>query len=57
MIGQADSDDGRRKTKAHMIEEADIMEIMRVKMEMGLFSHKLGPLGTMLGFSFMFTLA
>ena len=55
MISQADSDDGRRKTKAHLMEEVDRMEIMRVKMEMGSFLHKLEPSGTILGFSFMFT--
>ncbi len=43
MIGQADSDDGRRKTKAHLMEEADRMAITRVKMEMGSFLHKLEP--------------
>jgi len=43
MIGQADSDDGRRKTKAHLMEEADRMEIMRVKMDMASFLHKLEP--------------
>ena len=41
MIGQAGSDDGRRKTKAHPMEEADRMAIMRVKMEMGSFLHNL----------------
>ena len=43
MIGQQDSDDGRRKTKAHLVEEADRMEIVRVKMEMGSFLDKLEP--------------
>jgi len=43
MISQTDSDDGGRKTKAHLTERADRMEIMRVKMEMGSFLHKLEP--------------
>ena len=43
MIDQADNDNGRRKTKGHMIEEDDRMEITRVKMEMGSFLHKLEP--------------
>jgi len=43
MISQADSDNGRRKTKAHLTEEADRMAIMRVKMEMGSFLHKIEP--------------
>ena len=43
MIDQEDTNDGRRKTKAHLMEEADRMEIMRVKMEMGSFLHKLEP--------------
>ena len=43
MVGQADSDDGRRKTKAHLTKEADRMEITRVKMDMGSFLHKLKP--------------
>ncbi len=55
MIGQVDSDDGRRKTKVHLTEEADRMGIMRIKMEMGSLLHKLEPQGTMLGFNFMFT--
>ena len=41
MIGQVDSDDGRRKTKAHLTEEVDRMEIRKVKMEMGSLLHKL----------------
>ena len=57
MIGQEDSDYGRIKRKAHLIEKANRMAIMRVKMEMGSFLHKLEPYGTMLGFSFMFTQA
>ena len=43
MIGQVDSDDGRRKTKSHLAEEADRMAITRVKMEIGSFLHKLEP--------------
>ena len=43
MIGQPDSNDGRRKTKAHLMEEADRMEITWVKMEMGSFLHNLEP--------------
>jgi len=43
MISQADSDDGRKKTNSHMVEEADRMEITRFKMEMGSFLHKLEP--------------
>ena len=43
MISQVDSDDGRRKTKAHLMEEANRMEITRVKMEMGSFLHKIEP--------------
>ena len=43
MIGKADSDDGRRKTKAHLVEEANRMAFMRVKMEMGSFLDKLEP--------------
>ena len=57
MISQADSDGGRRKIKAHLTEEANIMEITRVKMEMGSFLDKLEPYRTVLGFSFMFTQA
>jgi len=41
MIGKADSDDGRRKTKVHLAEEVDRMEITRVKMEMRSFLLKL----------------
>ena len=43
MIDQADSDNGRKKTKAHLTEDADRMAITRVKMEMGSFLHKLEP--------------
>ena len=43
--------------KAYLTKAADRMEIMRVKMEMGSFLHKLEPYGTMLGFHFMFTQA
>ena len=43
MIGQADNDYGRRKTKAHLTKEADRMATIRVKMEMGSFLHKLEP--------------
>ena len=43
MIGQPDSYDGRRKTKAHLVEEVDRMAITRVKMEMGSFLDKLEP--------------
>jgi len=57
MINQEDSDNRRIKPKAHLMEEADKMEIMRVKMEMGSFLHKLEPYGTILGFSFMSTQA
>ena len=39
------------------MEEADKMEITRVKMEIGSFLHKIEPKGTILGFSFMFTQA
>ena len=41
MIGQVDSDDGRRITKVHTMEEVDRMAIMRVKMDMGSFLHNL----------------
>ena len=57
MIGQRDGGDGMKTTKAHLMKEVDRMEITRVKMEMGLFLHKLEPWETMLGFSFMFTQA
>jgi len=57
MISQAYSDDGRRKTKTHMMEEADRREVTRAKMVMGSFLHKLEPYGTMLGFNFIFTQA
>ena len=43
MIGQVDSDDGRRKTKAHLTEEVDRMAITRVKMEKGSFLQKIEP--------------
>lgn len=43
MISQEDSDNGRRKTKAPLTKEVDRMEIMRVKMEMGSFLHRLEP--------------
>ena len=43
MIGQADSDDGRKKTKAHLTKEANRMAITRVRMEMGSFLEKLEP--------------
>lgn len=41
MIEQADSENGRKKTKAHLTEEADKISITMVKMEMGSFLHKL----------------
>jgi len=43
MIGQLDSDDGRRRSKAHLIEKANRMEITRVKIKMGSFLHNLKP--------------
>jgi len=43
MISQEDSDDGRRRTKTLLMEEADRMEIKMVKMEMASFLHKLQP--------------
>jgi len=43
MIDQADSDDGRRKTKAHVTEEANRIVITRVKMEISSFLDKLEP--------------
>ena len=51
MIGRRDGGDGMYTTK---VQKADRMAITMVKMEMGLFLHKLEPQGTMLGFSFMF---
>ena len=57
MIGQRDGGDGMKKTKAHLIEDVDRIEITRVKLEMGSFLHKLEPWGIILGFSFMFTQA
>ena len=43
MIGQKDGGDGMKKTKAHLTKDADRMEIVRVKMEMGSFLDKLEP--------------
>ena len=43
MIGQRDGGDGMKKTKAHLMKEADRMAITRVKLEMGSFLDKLEP--------------
>ena len=43
MDGQEYSDDARRKTKAHLMEEANRMAITRIKMDMGSFLHKVEP--------------
>ena len=41
MIGQADSDNGMRKTKAHLAKQVDKMAITRGKMGKVSFLHKI----------------
>ena len=57
MISQRDGGDGMKTTKAHLTKRLIEWQSKVLKMEMGSFLHKLEPLGTMLGFSFMFTQA
>ena len=57
MISQEDSDDGRIKTKVHLMKEVERMEITRVKMEMGSFLYNPESQGSMCRYGFMFTQA